>query len=338
MKEANGTPNRTDRFAGTTVAVTGAAGFFGGHLVSALLSAGAEVRALARYNSAGTAGHLQGLLDHDRLRVLFGDVRDPETLVPLVSDADMVFHLAALVSVPHSYLDVGGYEQTNIRGTLNVLNACRSAGVGRVVCVSSSEVYGTAQQERITERHPLVAQSPYAATKIAAEKLCESFFRSFDMPVVVARPFNLYGPRQSRRAVIPEIVAQALAGDTIRIGNVDAYRDFNYVADSVDALLGLGTATGVEGMVLNIGSERSTRVGEIVDMVGDLLGSGLTVETDESRLRPDASEVRRLCADASLLRELIGDWRRTPLDVGLARVITEMRARSNGRTNAAAQC
>jgi nucleoside-diphosphate-sugar epimerase len=328
------TQRELEDWTGRTVAVTGAAGFLGSHLVEVLLAAGATVRAFARYNSAGNIGLLRHVRQHERLTVHFGDVRSAATLDAAIDGADAVYHLAALVSVPHSYADPGGYEQNNVLGTVNLLNACRAHGVGRVVAVSSSEVYGTAQRELIDEDHPLVAQSPYAATKIAAEKICESYYRSYDTPVVVARPFNLYGPRQSRRAVIPEVVAQALAGDVVRIGTVASYRDFNYVVDTATALLRLGLAVEVEGRVFNIGSGQAVQIGEIVTMVGELLGRSLTVETDPSRLRPGASEVMRLCADSSALRKVIGDWPQTPMEIGLTRVIAEMRTRDNAGSSA----
>lgn len=328
------TQRELEDWTGSTVAVTGAAGFLGSHLVEVLLAAGAKVRALARYNSAGDVGLLRHVRQHERLTVHFGDVRNPATLDAAIGGADAVYHLAALVSVPHSYTDPAGYEQNNVLGTVNVLNACRQHGVARIVAVSSSEVYGTAQRERIDENHPLVAQSPYAATKIAAEKICESYHRSYGVPVVLARPFNLYGPRQSRRAVIPEVVAQALAGDVVRIGTVASYRDFNYVLDTATALLRLGRVADVDGRVFNIGSGQAVQIAEIVTMVSELLGRRLAVETDPQRLRPGASEVMRLCADPSALRAVIGDWPQTPMDIGLTRVIAEMRTRDGAPTTA----
>jgi nucleoside-diphosphate-sugar epimerase len=322
------TPDPPSDWNGRVAAVTGASGFFGSHLVEGLLAAGAEVRALVRYNSSGDTGMLRRLRPGAQPQVTFGDIRNSATLPSLVTGADVVYHLAALISVPHSYADPSGYVQTNVHGTVNVLDACRTAGVGRVVTISSSEVYGTAQHDLIGEPHPLVAQSPYAATKIAAEKLCESYVRSYGMPIVTVRPFNLYGPRQSRRAVIPEIVAQALQSDVLHIGSVEAYRDFNYVADTVNALLRVGLAAGLDGRVFNIGSGRSTQISEVVDTVGELLGRSLTVEVDADRLRPPASEVRRLCADSTALRREVGEWPLTGLDVGLAAVIADMRSRT----------
>lgn len=232
-----------------------------------------------------------------------------------------MFHLAANSSVPHSYSAPGAHLATNVGGTFTMLEEAREAGVRRLVFVSSSEVYGTAQSDLIAEPHPLVAQSPYAASKIAGEKLCESYHRSFGVPVVTVRPFNLYGPRQSRRTVIPSLAAQAVAGGAVKLGRMDTWRDFNYVVDTVEAMIRVAEAPGVDGAVFNIGTGTSVSVRELVETVGELLGRELAVVTAESELRPDTSEVFRLCADPSLLLDVIGDWRTTTLRDGLVRVL-----------------
>ncbi len=311
-----------------TAVVTGAGGFLGGHLVRVLLSRGAHVQAFLRYRSDGSLGSLSDLGDNLALHPTWGDVREEATLAPALESADVVFHLAALVSVPHSYTDPVGYVHTNVIGTANVLRAAQAAGVRRIIAVSTSEVYGTAQTAAIDECHPLVAQSPYAATKIAAEKLCESFFRAYGTPVVVVRPFNLYGPGQSRRAVIAEIAAQAVAGGPVYIGERTSVRDFNYVHDTVDALVRLSSVDPAVGEVFNIGSGRSASVDDVLDIVGRLLGRQLDVREDLSRLRPVHSEVRRLHADSTLLRTRIGSWNHTTLEQGIAHVLDDAARRS----------
>lgn len=310
---------------GKVVAVTGAGGFFGSHLVrELLLRHDANVVAFLRYTSSQARGQLAGL-NHERLDVVRGDVRDPGSVRRLVAGADIVFHLAALVSVPHSSLDPGAHVATNYEGTFNLLQACRDVGVGRLVYVSSSEVYGSAQYEPIDEAHPLVAQSPYAATKIAAEKLCESFCFSYGLPGTIVRPFNLYGPGQSTRAVIPTIVAQALMSSTIEIGNTTSCRDFNYVEDVADAITRIAAHTEADNRVINIGTGVARSVQNVVDMVGRLLDTELCVRSDPDRLRPEGSEAQRLRADNTRQRELLGRTERTPFEVGLANVIDRLR-------------
>ncbi|MDQ6849727.1 MAG: GDP-mannose 4,6-dehydratase [Actinomycetota bacterium] len=308
-----------------TAVVTGSGGFFGGQLAHGLLSRGARVRAFLRYRSDGHLGQLAGLQGDPGLDLWWGDVRDEATLGPVLEGADVVFHLAALVSVPHSYTDPAGYVQTNVVGTVNVLREAQAARMRRIVVVSTSEVYGTAQTELIDEDHPLVAQSPYAATKIAAEKLCESFFHTYGTPVVVVRPFNLYGPGQSRRAVIPEIVAQALTGGPVYIGSRDTVRDFNYVPDTVDALIRLCTFDDAVGKVFNIGSGRPTSINDVIATVERILGRRLEMHTDPARVRPVGSEVRRLRADSTRLRTLIGPWACAPLAEGITQVVEQAR-------------
>lgn len=305
-----------------TVLVTGAGGFLGSHLVENLLERGARIRALVRYQSEGHLGQLRHCIGDERLAVVRGDVRDRDRLTPLVEDVDTVFHLAANVSVPHSFEDPVSHVMTNAVGTLHLLQALRRVRPRRIVVVSSSEVYGSAQSPRIDENHPLVAQSPYAASKIAAEKLCESFHRTYGLPIVVVRPFNLFGPRQTRRAVIPSIVSQALAGQRLRLGRIDTYRDFNYVLDTVHALVSLSTVDGVDGRVFNIGTGTSTAISEVIEMVFEILGYRVPVNCDEELVRPERSEVIRLCANSDRLHAAIGEWRRTTLTDGLRSVVS----------------
>ncbi|MBV2155379.1 SDR family NAD(P)-dependent oxidoreductase [Kitasatospora sp. SUK 42] len=320
---------------GRTVAVTGAGGFLGGNLVRGLLDAGATVRAFVRHRSDGGTGALSPLSGHDRLEIHRGDLRDEDSLPPLLDGADTVYHLGALISVPHSFLDPAAYLNVNATGTGNLLVAARKAGSGRIVAVSSSEVYGTAQAECVGEDHPLVAQSPYAASKIAAEKLCECFHHAYATPVVTVRPFNLYGPGQSPRAVIPGIARQIVRNGVVRLGNTTSYRDFNYIDDTVDAMIrvGLAPAGEVVGHVFNIGSGESVSIKAVAELLQELSGRDVVFETDPSRLRPHTSEVHRLRADSTRLRSVVGDWRRTPLEEGLRKVLDHER-----RTSTAVGC
>ncbi len=249
--------------------------------------------------------------------ILRGDLRDYDAVVKAAQKVDVVFHLGALVGVPYSFAHPADTADTNIWGTLNVLMAAREAGVRRVVHTSSSEVYGTARYAPIDEAHPLQAQSPYAATKIAADKIAESFFCTYRLPVVTIRPFNTFGPRQSIRAVIPTIVAQALAGHEVRLGNTTPRRDFTYVADTVEGLLLAGTRVGIEGRTINLGTSQEVSVGDLVTLVGECLGKTLTLCEDETRMRPPGSEVDRLISDNRLAREILGWSPKVSLNEGL---------------------
>jgi NAD dependent epimerase/dehydratase len=283
---------------GRRVLVTGGCGFIGSHLVEALLGQGAEVSVLGKYNSRSDFGFLQGA-DRPDLTVRLGDVADPWFVRSLVEGMDTVFHLAALIGIPYSYAAPSQYVETNINGTLAVLEAARREGVRRVVHTSTSETYGTAQYTPIDEDHPLVGQSPYSATKIAADKLAESYFLSFDVPVVTLRPFNTYGPRQSMRAVIPSLMAQALHAEEITVGALDPVRDMNYVGDTVAGFLGVAEADGVEGGVYNVGSGQGHTIGEILERVLVVAGVEKPVRRQEERVRPAKSEVGRLICDYS---------------------------------------
>ena len=301
--------------------VTGAGGFIGSHLAERLAELGAKTRCFLRYNSQGSVGWLSDSPVGSDLEMMHGDIRDSESVFRAVKDADVVFHLAALIGIPYSYHSPRSYVQTNVEGMLNVLEAARRCGVERVVCTSTSEVYGSAQYVPIDENHPLQGQSPYSATKIGADKLAESYSRSFGLPISIARPFNTYGPRQSSRAVIPTIITQALTGSGVKLGNLEATRDFNFVSDVVGGFIAMAESPATVGKTLNIGSGTEISIRDLAKTIFELTGSRCAVEVDGQRLRPEASEVERLCADSRTLRDLTG-WRpEVPLRDGLARTI-----------------
>ncbi len=301
------------------VLVTGAGGFIGSHLVERLAREGAQVMAFVRYTSRADPGFLRLLPRQlaNRVRITGGDLRDPEAVRKAVKGMQVVFHLGALISIPYSYHHPYEVAETNLMGTLNVLMACREAEVQRMVHTSSSEVYGTALHVPIDETHPLQGQSPYSASKIGADKLTESFYCSCNLPVVTVRPFNTFGPRQSGRAVIPTIIAQALSQDILHIGNLETRRDFTYVDDTVDGFLRAGQTPAVEGKTYNLGTGREIRVGELVEKILHKLGRPMRVESDVQRLRPDRSEVMQLVSDNNLARKELGWQPRVSLDEGL---------------------
>lgn len=289
--------------------VTGADGFIGSHLVEALCEAGVQVRALAQYNSFDGRGWLDSLTAGvaEAIEIVSGDIRDAHAMNELVKGCDTVFHLAALIGIPYSYKAPEAYIETNVVGTLNLLQAGRANEVERFVHTSTSEVYGSARSVPMSEEHPLHPQSPYAASKVGADQLALSFFRSFETPVVVLRPFNNYGPRQSTRAVIPTIITQALAtGGSVKIGDTRPTRDFLFVTDTARAFIAAATAENVCGETFNAGSDFEISVGEIIELVGELTGRSLNPESDRSRHRPSGSEVTRLRADISRARERLG--------------------------------
>jgi len=304
---------------GRTVLVTGGCGFIGSHLVEALLAAGAEVRVLGRYNSGSHRGFLNRNA-HPALRVELGSVADPWFVQELARGVDTIFHLAALIGIPSSYRAPSQYVETNVNGTLAVLEAARREGVRRVVHTSTSETYGSAQYTPIDERHPLVGQSPYSATKIAADKLAESYFLSFGVPVATLRPFNTFGPRQSLRAVIPSLMAQALHAPEIQVGSLDPVRDMNYVGDTVAGFLGIGAAEGVDGGVYNVGSGVGHTIGEILEAVQRVAGTAKPVRQTAERSRPAASEVERLLCDYSKAAAAFGYRPSVSLEQGLSAV------------------
>ncbi len=308
------------RFAGKTVVVTGAGGFIGSHVVERLVREGATVRAVLRYTSRGQRGALDLLSADvmDSLELTLGDVRDFDAVREVMRGADAMFHLAALVGIPYSYEHPQEVIDTNIVGTSNVLLAAKELGsLERIVLTSTSEVYGSALRVPMDEEHPLQAQSPYSATKIAGDALGVSFQRSFGLPVTIVRPFNAYGPRQSARAVIPTIIAQAVSGSALKLGSVATTRDFTFVEDTAEAFLKIGAAEEALGEVINAGSGREIAISEVVKKVAEITGRELDVETDAQRVRPEASEVSRLLSDSSKAERLAGWQAETSLDDGL---------------------
>lgn len=312
--------------AGTPVLVTGGGGFIGSHLVERLVREGAKVRALVHYNALGSWGWLDRSALKSEVEVVAGDITDGESVRGAVRGTEVVFHLAALIAIPYSYRAPFSYVRTNIEGTMHVLQAARELGVRRIIQTSTSEVYGTARFAPITEEHPLQGQSPYSASKIGADKLVESFFLSYGTPVVTLRPFNTFGPRQSARAVIPTIITQALAGDVVRLGNVYPTRDLNYVENTVDGYVAAANAPGIEGETIQLGTGREISVGDLVPLVGNILGKALRVETEDQRQRKQGSEVDRLIADPSKAARLLGWTPRVSLEEGLSRTVDFLRA------------
>jgi NAD dependent epimerase/dehydratase len=305
-------------WSGRKVTVTGGEGFIGSHLVEALLDAGAEVRVLSYYNAFGARGWLDSLqLD---VEVLPGDVRDADRVLQAVEGRDVVFHLAALIGIPYSYEAPESYVQTNVQGTYNVANACRRAGVGRLVHTSTSEVYGTAVRVPIDEDHPLQPQSPYSASKIGGDMMALSFWHAFELPVAVVRPFNTYGPRQSTRAVIPTILAQLHQGaEEIHLGTTTPTRDFNYATDTAAGFMAVAQSDRALGHVVNVGSGREISIGDLVELCKQITGSDARIVTDDQRIRPGGSEVERLLADNTRAREWAGWSPQVPLEDGLRR-------------------
>ncbi|MBD5249978.1 MAG: SDR family NAD(P)-dependent oxidoreductase [Bacteroides sp.] len=290
------------------VLVTGADGFIGSHLVEHLLDRGLEVRALSQYNSFNNWGWLEDI-HSPGLEVVTGDVRDPNLCREIVKGCDTIFHLAALIAIPYSYTAPDSYVDTNIKGTLNICQAARDAGSRRVIVTSTSEVYGTAQYVPIDEKHPKQPQSPYSATKIGADALALSFHNAFDLPVVVARPFNTYGPRQSARAIIPTIISQIASGkDVIKVGDLTPTRDFNFVADTARGFIALAEAPGIEGREINIATGTEVSMRDTLLTIARVMGREVDFVTDPARLRPSSSEVFRLCGDNKLITSLTS-WR-----------------------------
>lgn len=305
------------------VLVTGAGGFIGSHLVERLVEQGASVRAFVRYNSRGDIGLLRllPLAALGKLQIISGDLRDGQAIQDAVIGCDYIFHLGALISIPYSYLHSYEVAETNFMGTLNVLDACRRSQVTRVIHTSTSEVYGTAKYAPIDERHPLQGQSPYSASKIGADKLAESYYCAYELPVVTIRPFNTYGPRQSARAVIPSIITQALTRDSVRVGNLETTRDFTYVSDTVDGFLRAALAKNINGKTINLGTGSEIKIGDLVHKILSIVRSQAKVTVDATRLRPKDSEVYRLISDNGLARKTLGWNPETDLDCGLERTI-----------------
>ena len=314
------------KLAGKKVLVTGADGFIGSHLTEHLVKAGADVRAFVYYNSFNSWGWLDEVDERVKqsLDVFAGDIRDPHGVRTAMKDCDVVMHLAALIAIPYSYHSPDTYVDTNVKGTLNVVQAARDLGTERVVHTSTSEVYGTARFVPITEEHPLQGQSPYSASKIGADQMAQSFFSSFSTPVAIIRPFNTYGPRQSARAVIPTIITQVASGArALKLGAVHPTRDFNYVRDTVRGFVAVAECDAAVGQVVNVGSNYEVSVGDTARLIAELMDREVTFTSDEQRMRPQGSEVERLWADNTRARELTGWTPEYPGIDGLRRGLME---------------
>jgi dTDP-glucose 4,6-dehydratase len=309
-------------WSGKSVLVTGAGGFIGSHLTETLLTKGANVRVFVRYNSRGDLGLLHQLQSSmlESVEIVSGDLRDPQAVQQAVRGVEIVFHLGALISIPYSYRHPYEVAETNFMGTLNVLSACRDLET-KLIHTSTSEVYGTAQKVPIDESHPLQGQSPYSASKIGADKLVESFYRTYKLSTVTVRPFNTYGPRQSARAVIPTIITQALTQSSVRLGCLDARRDFTYVDDSVEGFLKAASTPGVEGQTFNLGTGCEVNIGELAETIIEIVKRPVEIMVDPLRLRPEKSEVMRLISDNSHARQRLGWQPEVSLEEGLKQTI-----------------
>lgn len=309
---------------GKKVLVTGSEGFIGSHLTERLVELGAKVTALVQYNSFNNWGWIDTFSDEikDNIEIVTGDIREYDNVKRIIKGKDVVFHLAALIAIPYSYLSPMAYVRTNVEGTTNVLEACKEYGVEKIVHTSTSETYGTALYVPIDENHPLQGQSPYSASKIAADMMAESFYRSFELPVAIIRPFNTYGPRQSARAVIPTIITQILSGaDKIKLGSLTPTRDFNYVKDIIEAFIKVAECEETVGQVVNAGSNYEISIGDLAKTIVKLIGKEVEIICDVQRVRPEKSEVNRLWADNSKIRELTGWQPKYTLEVGLKETI-----------------
>lgn len=312
---------------GKNVLVTGAGGFIGSHLVDELVREGAEVTAFLHYNARNNWGMLEGRYNEgdDRIQVIMGDVTDGYAVSHAIEGQDVVFHLAALIGIPYSYIAPESYVNTNVLGTLNVMEACRRHDVARIIHTSTSEVYGTAEYTPIDERHPLQGQSPYSASKIGADKIVESYFCSFDLPVSTLRPFNTFGPRQSTRAVIPTIITQALTSDTISLGSLTPVRDLTYVTDTVQAFLRMAECETALGSTINAGRGAGVTIGQLAEMVIQQVNPNAKIVCQEKRVRPEKSEVQVLICDNSRAQQLFGWMPTVSLEDGIAKTIVWMK-------------
>lgn len=317
-------------FNGKNILITGADGFIGSHLVEMLVKEGANVKALSLYNSFNYWGWLEDIKCLNTIEVLNGDIRDPHYCKHITKDIDIVFHLAALIAIPYSYVAPSSYVDTNINGTLNIIQACLENKVSRVIHTSTSEVYGTAQYVPIDELHPLQPQSPYSASKIGADNMAMSFYNSFELPVTIARPFNTYGPRQSARAVIPTIITQIANGvKEIKLGDVSPTRDFNYVEDTCRGFIALALSEKTIGETINIGSNFEISVKDTLDTIKDIMQSDVHFITDEQRIRPENSEVHRLWCDNTKIKTLTGFKPRYSIRSGLEKTIAWFKKEEN---------
>lgn len=325
-------PDHTVELSGKRILVTGADGFIGSHLVELLVRAGARVTALSQYNSFNFWGWLEDIDCLDQVQVVTGDIRDAQFCLDLSRGIDVIFHLAALIPIPYSYKAPGAYVDTNVRGTLHICQAALANGVQKIIHTSTSEVYGTAQRVPIDESHPLNAQSPYSATKIGADAIATSFYCSFNAPVVIARPFNAYGPRQSARAVIPTIISQLIGGrENIELGDLRTTRDFTYVEDTCRGFLAIACMDGGLGEVFHIGSNQEIAIGDLFDLIVELTGRPARVTVDKVRLRPPNSEVMRLLCDNTKLTNATGFQPHVSLREGITRTIEWFRDPANLR-------
>lgn len=313
---------------GKKVLVTGAEGFIGSHLTERLVELGADVTALVQYNSFNNWGWIDTFDKEilNSIKVETGDIRELDGMNRIIKGQEVVFHLAALIAIPYSYLSPMAYVRTNVEGTTNVLEACRNHDVQKIIHTSTSETYGTALYVPIDEKHPMQGQSPYSASKIGADKMAESFYRSFNMPIATLRPFNTYGPRQSARAVIPTIISQILAGkNEIKLGSLTPTRDFNFVKDTAEAFIKVAESDRTIGEVINAGSNYEITIGDTVKKIIDIIGKDVKIICDEERIRPEKSEVNRLWADNTKIKELT-DWApRYSIDEGLAETVAWIR-------------
>lgn len=313
-----------------TVLITGADGFIGSHLTEMLVKKGAKVKALSQYNSFNYWGWLEDIHCLDQVEVLNGDIRDPHYCKHITKDIDIVFHLAALIAIPYSYVAPSSYVDTNVTGTLNIVQACLENNVQRVIHTSTSEVYGTAQYVPIDEKHPIQPQSPYSASKIGADNMAMSFYNAFNLPVTIVRPFNTYGPRQSARAVIPTIITQIANGEkSIKLGDVSPTRDFNYVEDTCRGFIELASCQEAIGETVNIGSNYEISVGDTLDLIKEIMNSDVKFITDEQRIRPEKSEVFRLWCDNTKIKSLTGFEPKYSIKDGLEQTIEWFKNKEN---------
>ena len=288
-----------------TVLVTGAAGFIGSHLVESLLEKGCDVHALVKYSSSGNIGNLRWLKsDSGRMKVIYGNIRDYGSVYNAMKKCDIVFHLSSLISIPYSYENPTAYFETNVNGVLNILEASRKLGIERILHTSTSEVYGSAQYVPMDEEHPTITQSPYSASKLAADKVSQSYYLSFDTPVMIVRPFNVFGPRQSTRAFIPSVIMQVLKGKEIKMGDLTPSRDLTFVKDTVQGFIALAEAeNGVFGEIFNIGTNQEHKIGEVAKKIIELVNPDAKIIIEQSRIRPTKSEVTQLCADTKKIKK-----------------------------------
>lgn len=304
------------------ILVTGADGFIGSHLTEELLERGYKVRALSCYNSFNYWGWLEDIKENKNLEIVSGDVRDPNFCLTITKDIDTIFHLAALIAIPYSYVAPDSYIDTNVKGTLNICQAARINGCQKILHTSTSEVYGTAQYVPIDEKHPLQPQSPYSASKIGADAIAMSFYNAFNLPVTTVRPFNTYGPRQSARAVIPTIITQIASGlKQIKLGDVTPTRDFNYVKDTCLGFIKIAESENTNGEVINIGSNREISIGDTLNLIKKIMGSDVEFITEEQRIRPEKSEVFRLWCDNTKIMKLTGFTPKYSIEDGLRETV-----------------